>query len=69
MISTELIRKDGEQVTLKFSVRDTGIGMTSDQAAKLFQPFAQADSSTTRNMAAPDWGLDDQQAAGRDDGW
>jgi len=43
-----LNERTGEKVQLKFSVRDTGIGMTKEQAAKLFQPFTQADMSTTR---------------------
>ncbi|MEJ2487238.1 MAG: transporter substrate-binding domain-containing protein [Anaerolineales bacterium] len=57
IVSTELVKKDGAQATLKFSVQDTGVGMTAEQAAKLFQPFAQADSSTTRKYGGTGLGL------------
>jgi len=57
IVSTELVKKDDELVTLKFSVQDTGVGMTSEQAAKLFQPFMQADTSTTRQYGGTGLGL------------
>lgn len=50
------IAAEGEQVTLEFSVRDTGIGMTVDQLEEIFNNFSQADSSITRPLEGPDWG-------------
>jgi len=56
-LDLELMERTGEKVQLKCSVRDTGIGMTPEQSAKLFQPFTQADMSTTRTHGGTGLGL------------
>src|SRR6267142_5607024 len=56
-LNIELMERTGEKVQLKCSVRDTGIGMTPGQSAKLFQPFTQADMSTTRKHGGTGLGL------------
>jgi len=43
--------------TVLFDIRDSGIGMTPEQLEKIFKPFAQADSSTTRKYGGTGLGL------------
>jgi PAS domain S-box-containing protein len=57
VVSAELLKRNEDQVSLKFSVRDTGIGLTKEQAGKLFQSFTQADTSTTRKYGGTGLGL------------
>jgi two-component system, sensor histidine kinase and response regulator len=53
----ELLERTGGKVKLRFSVRDTGIGMTKEQADRLFQAFSQADTSTSRKYGGTGLGL------------
>ncbi|HQR66929.1 MAG TPA: response regulator, partial [Thermoanaerobaculia bacterium] len=56
-VKAELLETAGERVKLRFSIRDTGAGMTPEQSARLFQPFTQADMSTTRKHGGTGLGL------------
>mgnify|MGYP003575670728 FL=1 len=56
-LKIDQLEQTGDKVQLKFSVQDTGVGLTREQAAKLFQAFAQADTSTTRKHGGTGLGL------------
>ena len=57
VVAVKLEESVSDRVKLKFTVRDSGIGMTPGQTARLFQAFSQADSSTTRKYGGTGLGL------------
>jgi len=57
LVSAGVEETAGERIKLKFSVCDSGIGMTPEQSARLFQAFSQADTSTTRKYGGTGLGL------------
>ena len=57
VIGARVVSRTGDQVELAFSVRDTGIGVTPEQAERLFNVFQQADRSTARKYGGTGLGL------------
>ena len=57
IISCQSVKNTEGQVTLEFSVKDSGIGLTNEQISKLFKAFSQADDSITRKYGGTGLGL------------
>ena len=57
VVRMDVVGTAAESVTLKFHVEDTGIGISPENCGRIFQPFMQGDSSTTRKYGGTGLGL------------
>ena len=56
-VLAEIKEKTEKTVTVHFEIKDSGIGMTSEQIGKIFDPFTQAETGTTRQYGGTGLGL------------
>jgi len=54
---SDIVNMDENTITMHFEVKDSGIGMTSEQIKRIFDPFIQAETGTTRKFGGTGLGL------------